>query len=275
MRLGRRASITIRIFRADDDALTTVFHRLHLAKELFERLTAGTGSVLAFAPGDGSGEDDSRDGAQPIARIDGVEVMSGARTDAGTMDLRDAVPTAVVRVTDAAGAPAPDAGVWWRPERATPPYWWRQIAADAQGTAVVPVLRPIRVLARRQGSRFAEARNVSGPVTLRTAPAREATVTLRWADDVKGQALLKTKAPPSRPVASRGALTLNRALPRLLVDTPRSKAVAGVLEGEVRFDGGIAVRFPRRQFGFVSLTSADGNTLQTSRDIRVFASGKS
>ena len=102
----------------------------------------------------------------------------------------------------------------------------------------------------------------------------ERPIRLHWADGAKGQAV-KSKAPSSRPAATRRPLALNRAVPRLLVDTPRSKVVAGVLEGEVRFDDGIAVRFPRRQFGFVSLTSSDGATLQTSRDIRVFASGKS
>ncbi|MEF8723246.1 MAG: hypothetical protein V5B30_11780 [Candidatus Accumulibacter delftensis] len=71
------------------------------------------------------------------------------------------------------------------------------------------------------------------------------------------------------------ALTLNRALPQLLIDTPRNKVVAGFLEGRVQFQGGISVKFPRRQFGFVSLQSADANSGQTSRDIRVFASGKS
>lgn len=102
----------------------------------------------------------------------------------------------------------------------------------------------------------------------------ERPIRLHWADDVNGKGL-KAKAPPSRPAATRGALSLNRSLPRLMIDTPRSKAVVGLLEGDVRFDGGFAVRFPRRQFGFVSLTSADGNPLQTSRDIRISTSGKS
>lgn len=82
--------------------------------------------------------------------------------------------------------------------------------------------------------------------------------------------------PLSRSQASvTGAMSLNRALPRLLIDTPRSKAVAGVLAGSVKFADGFALRFPQRQFGFVSLTSLDGNTLQNSRTIRVFAAGKS
>lgn len=97
-------------------------------------------------------------------------------------------------------------------------------------------------------------------------------IRLHWAESAKQTSVT---APPSRKALTKRALGLDRGKPRLLVDTPRSKAVAGVLEGEVKFDGGITLRFPHRQFGFVSLSSADGNELRTSRNIRLFASGKS
>lgn len=93
-------------------------------------------------------------------------------------------------------------------------------------------------------------------------------------EDGEGNTPVATPLSGSQVPANR-PMVLNRALPRLLIDTPRSKVVAGVLSGNVQFGGGFALRFPRPEFGFVSLTSADGNTLQTSRDIRVFAAGRS
>ncbi|MCE9634800.1 MAG: hypothetical protein K8T90_03760 [Planctomycetes bacterium] len=142
----------------------------------FERLTPGVGSIVVRAPGDD---------ATAIARIDDVEITAAGRTDAGTIDLSKVVPVATVRVTDAAGKPAIDAGVWWTADRGDAFAQWQQIAADADGAARVPVLRPIRVLARRQGSRFAEARRVTGNATLRTEPAREIPVTVRLADGIE------------------------------------------------------------------------------------------
>lgn len=70
-------------------------------------------------------------------------------------------------------------------------------------------------------------------------------------------------------------MALNPKLPRLLIDTASSKAVAGVLEGNVVFADGIGIHFPQRQFGFVSLSATDGLPLQASRNIRVQATGKS
>lgn len=67
----------------------------------------------------------------------------------------------------------------------------------------------------------------------------------------------------------------NRSATQLLIDTPTSKAVVGLLEGEVKFSEGYVFRFPRKQFGFVSLTAADGKALQQSLSIRVYATGKS
>lgn len=75
--------------------------------------------------------------------------------------------------------------------------------------------------------------------------------------------------------ASSSNMDLSPKLPRLLIDTASSKAVAGVLEGDVLFADGFGIHFPRRQFGFVSLTATDGLPLQASRNIRVQSSGKS
>lgn len=99
-------------------------------------------------------------------------------------------------------------------------------------------------------------------------------IRLQWTGAVV-QPAMKAKPPPDRHAATDGAMTLDRVLPRLLIDSPRSKVVAGVLEGEVRFGDGIAVRFPGRQFGFVALSSSDGEILAKSRAIRVSAAGKS
>ena len=99
-------------------------------------------------------------------------------------------------------------------------------------------------------------------------------IRLSWSGDAK-QNVTKTKRVPRSKGSAIGASALDRSLPRLLVDAPRSKVVAGVLEGDVQFAGGIALRFPRRQFGFVSLTAVDGNSVLDSRNIRVFAAGKS
>jgi hypothetical protein len=99
-------------------------------------------------------------------------------------------------------------------------------------------------------------------------------IRLLWSADVKRKTG-KPTAIAHRSTASSRGLVLDRTLPRLVIDTPGSKAVAGILDGIVRFDGGIVLRFPRRQFGFVSVIAVDGNKLSTSRDIRVFASGKS
>lgn len=99
-------------------------------------------------------------------------------------------------------------------------------------------------------------------------------IRLHWVDDVKGPGA-KTKVSPVPVSSLSGAKALNRAMPRFLIDTPRSKVVVGVLAGEVQFDGGFAMRFHGSQFGFVSLTSADGKPLHTSRAIRLSASGKS
>ena len=99
-------------------------------------------------------------------------------------------------------------------------------------------------------------------------------IRLVWTEGAKQQTG-KPAAVAHRTTASGRGLLLDRTLPRFLIDTPSCKVVAGVLDGHVQFDGGIALRFPRRQFGFVSVLSGDGNTLQKSQDIRVFASGKS
>jgi len=143
---------------------------------LFERLTPGTGSIVVYAPGDDE---------TSIARIDGVEITAGGRTDAGTLDLSKIVPVASVRVTDAAGNAVIDAGVWWTAADGGPFTEWRQVAADGAGVARVPVVRPVRVLARRQGSRFAEAKRVTSDVTLRTVPAKETRVAVRLADGIE------------------------------------------------------------------------------------------
>jgi hypothetical protein len=43
----------------------------------------------------------------------------------------------------------------------------------------------VQVLARRTGSAFAEARNVTNDVTLRTRPAKERSITVRLADGIE------------------------------------------------------------------------------------------
>lgn len=100
-------------------------------------------------------------------------------------------------------------------------------------------------------------------------------IRLQLSTDMATGSAASTKQVPRGQTPRTGAMVLDRALPRLLIDTPHTKAVVGVLTGNVQFSGGFSLRFPRRQFGFVSLTSADGNDLQNSHNIRVFAAGKS
>lgn len=106
------------------------------------------------------------------------------------------------------------------------------------------------------------AASLTGPIRLRLSPEAQ-----------------RREAPPAQAaqgrISGRHGLMLHPVSPTLVVDTPRNKAVVGVLTGSVQFADGFAIRFPRRQFGFVSLTSGDGDVLHGSRDIRVYAAGKS
>ncbi|MCC6534652.1 MAG: hypothetical protein IT531_19055 [Burkholderiales bacterium] len=72
---------------------------------------------------------------------------------------------------------------------------------------------------------------------------------------------------------SGSSMRLDRTVPRLVIDTPSAKAIVGVLEGRFQFEGGFAIEFSGRQFGFVSLNSADGRNLTESRNARLYSAG--
>jgi hypothetical protein len=132
----------------------------------FLGLGPGAGRIVARVPGDPS----------RVLRAIDVAVVAGQTVDAGTLDLRGAVPVLTVRVVGDDGKTVPDGGVWWRRSGARDYAPWTSAVCATDGAVVLSALTPIDVIARRTGSGSAVARGVTSDVTLKPPPRREPVV---------------------------------------------------------------------------------------------------